>query len=109
MEKNKETIFNKLVRDNMLEIISNNNQEYLYHIATEEEYKEKLLEKLQEEVKEFILEKNEEELGDILEVLEQIILTFNFNKETVFNNKKLKSEKRGMFKRKIILEIVYDK
>ena len=46
---NKEIVYNKLVRDNILEIISNNNQKSSYHIATDEEYKNKLLEKLQEE------------------------------------------------------------
>ena len=62
----KEIIYNKLVRDNILEIISCNNQKSSYHIATDEEYKNKLLEKLQEEISEFIASKNEEELADIL-------------------------------------------
>ena len=77
---NKKIVYNKLVRDNILEIISNNNQKSSYHIATDEEYKNKLLEKLQEEVCEFITDKNEEELADIFEVIEHIITAFNFNK-----------------------------
>ena len=32
----KEIIYNKLIRDNILEIISNNNQKSSYHIATDE-------------------------------------------------------------------------
>ena len=32
---NKEIVYNKLVRDNILEIISNNNQKSSYHIATD--------------------------------------------------------------------------
>ena len=56
---NKEIVYNKLVRDNILEIISNNSQKSNYHIATDEEYKNKLLEKLQEEVCEFITDKND--------------------------------------------------
>ena len=35
----KKLFYNKLVRDNILEIISNNNQKSSYHIATDEEYK----------------------------------------------------------------------
>ena len=81
----KEIIYNKLVRDNILEIISCNNQKSSYHIATDEEYKNKLLEKLQEEISEFIIDKNEEELADIFEVIEHIITALNFNKEIIFS------------------------
>lgn len=103
----KETIFNKLVRDNILEVISKNNQEYTYHVATDEEYKLKLLEKLQEEVQEFILEQNEEELGDILEVIDYIISMFQLDKESIFKTKKDKNNKLGGFNKKIILESVF--
>ena len=71
---NKKIVYNKLVRDNILEIISNNNQKSSYHIATDEEYKNKLLEKLQEEVYEFITDKNEEELADIFKLLNILLL-----------------------------------
>ena len=104
----KEIIYNKLVRDNILEIISCNNQKSSYHIATDEEYKNKLLEKLQEEISEFIIDKNEEELADIFEVIEHIITTFNFNKEKIFEIKEQKAEKNGKFRKKIILEKVFN-
>lgn len=71
---NKEIVYNKLVRDNILEIISNNNKKSSYHIATDEEYKNKLLEKLKEEVCEFITDKNEEELADIFKLLNILLL-----------------------------------
>lgn len=104
----KEIIFNKLVRDNMLQIISDNKQEYSYHIANIEEYKIKLLEKLQEEIQEFIIERNEEELGDVFEVIEHIIINFNLNKENILKMKEKKAQKRGKFNNRIILESVYD-
>ena len=104
----KEIIYNKLVRDNILEIISYNNQKSSYHIATDEEYKNKLLEKLQEEMSEFIASKNEEELADIFEVIEHIIITFNFNKEKILEIKEQKSEKNGKFRKRIILEKVFN-
>ena len=104
----KEIIYNKLVRDNILEIISNNNQKSNYHIATDEEYKNKLLEKLQEEVCEFITDKNEEKLADIFEVIEHIITAFNFNKEKISEIKEKKVEKNGKFNKKIILEKVFN-
>lgn len=105
----KETVYNKLVRDNILEIITDNHQEYRYHIATDDEYKIKLLEKLQEEVQEFIETKNIEEMSDIFEVIENIIITFELNKEVILKIKEKKAEKRGKFNKKIILESVYEK
>ena len=104
----KEIIYNKLIRDNVLEIISNNNQKSSYHIATDEEYKNKLLEKLQEEVCEFTTDKNEEELADIFEVIEHIITAFNFNKEKILEIREKKAEKNGKFSKKIILEKVFN-
>ena len=104
----KEIIYNKLVRDNILEIISYNNQKSSYHIATDEEYKNKLLEKLQEEIYEFITDKNEEELADIFEVIEHIVTTFNFNKERILEIKEKKAEENGKFNKKIILEKVFN-
>ena len=104
----KEIIYNKLIRDNILEIISNNNQKSSYHIATDEEYKNKLLEKLQEEVCEFTTDKNEEELADIFEVIEHIITAFNFNKEKILEIREKKAEKNGKFSKKIILEKVFN-
>ena len=104
----KEIIYNKLVRDNIPEIISYNNQKSSYHIATDEEYKNKLLEKLEEEISEFITDKNEEELADIFEVIEHIITTFNFNKEKIFEIKESKAKKNGKFRKKKILEKVFN-
>ena len=105
---NKEIVYNKLVRDNIPQIISSNNQKSSYYIATDEEYKNKLLEKLQEEVCEFITDKNEEELADIFEVIEHIITAFNFNKEKISEIKEKKVEKNGKFNKKIILEKVFN-
>ena len=102
----KEIIYNKLIRDNILEIISNNNQKSSYHIATNEEYKNKLLEKLQEEICEFITDKNEEELADILEVIEHIITAFN--KKRILEIREKKAKKNGKFNKKIILEKVFN-
>ena len=105
----KRTGYNKLVRDNILEIIADNHQEYTYHIVTDDEYKMKLLEKLQEEVQEFIEAKNMEEMSDIFEVIEHIIIAFNLNKKDILEIKNKKAETRGKFNKKIILESVYEK
>ena len=62
---------------------------------TDEEYKNKLLEKLQEEICEFITDKNEEELADILEVIEHIITAFNFNKKRILEIREKKQKRMG--------------
>ncbi|MGF6907286.1 ClbS/DfsB family four-helix bundle protein [Fusobacterium sp. PH5-44] len=98
--------YNKLVRDNIIDIIKNQNQNCSYHIATDEEYKTKLLEKLLEEVQEFIIEKNEEELADIYEVLDHIIDIFQFDNTKINKIKNEKNLINGKFRKKIILEKV---
>ncbi|MBT7706701.1 nucleoside triphosphate pyrophosphohydrolase [archaeon] len=61
--------YNKLVRDKIPEIIAGNGDTAATHIATDEEYRGKLREKLQEEVNEFLEELDNGELADILEVV----------------------------------------
>lgn len=105
---NNQKIYNKLVRDKILNTIKNNNQNYTYHIADLEEYKIKLLDKLTEEVNEFKVDKNEEEVADILEVIDAIILTYNLSIENIYNIKNFKAKNKGNFKNKIILESTFD-
>ena len=96
--------YNKLVRDKIPEKLKNKGLEYITHIASDEEYNKKLLEKLSEEVNEFLIDKNEEELADILEVIDAIIEYKNFDKENIKKLKQKKKEKNGGFKYKIILD-----
>jgi len=100
--------YNKLVRDKIPEIIKANGEIPITHIADEKEYWEKLKEKLSEEVDEFLEESNEEELADVLEVVDAICEFKKIDKENLENLKKEKSERRGGFKDKIILDEVKD-
>ncbi len=100
--------YNKLVRDKIPEIIKEKGKIPLTHIADDEEYWGKLKEKLSEEVGEFLEDPNEEEFSDILEVLEAIREHQNFSEEQIAEIRKIKAEKRGTFKRKIILDEVKD-
>lgn len=96
--------YNKLVRDKIPEYILNKGGAPITHIATEEEYWQKLKEKLSEEVAEFQEDENAEEYADILEVLEAIS---NYKKFDDFEIKKIKNKKieeRGAFKNRIILD-----
>jgi len=96
--------YNKLVRDNIPEIIKKDNKTPITHIADDKEYWSKLKDKLEEEVDEFLKESTEEELADILEVIYAICDYKKIDKEELEKIRKKKSEKRGSFKKKIILD-----
>jgi len=96
--------YNKLVRDNIPEIIKKENKIPVTHIANDEEFWEKLKEKLQEEVSEFLKNSTEEELADILEVINNICYFKNINKSKLERIRRKKAKERGEFKKRIILE-----
>lgn len=98
--------YNKLVRDKIPEIIEQKGKTPVTHIAGSEEYWQKLKEKLGEEVKEFMDDNNEEELADILEVIYAICDFKKIDKENLELKRIKKSEQRGGFNKKIILDEV---
>lgn len=96
--------YNKLVRDKIPEIIKREGSVPITHTASDDEYWQKLKEKLQEEVDEFKKDSSEEELADILEVVEAICEHRKFDKKELELLRKKKAEERGGFRQKIILE-----
>lgn len=98
--------YNKLIRDKIPEIIKQDNSIPITHIADDEEYWDKLKEKLSEEVNEFLKENTEEELADILEIVYAIRDYKKINPEKLEQIREQKAQKRGGFKKKIILDEV---
>jgi len=98
------TRYNKLVRDKIPDIIKQKKGVPLTHIADNEEYWQKLKEKLQEEIKEFIEAESAEEMADILEVIDAVIDFKKFDRDELQKVKNIKAEERGRFENKIILE-----
>jgi predicted house-cleaning noncanonical NTP pyrophosphatase (MazG superfamily) len=96
--------YDKLVRDKIPEIIRQKGKTPVIHTANDQEYWQKLKEKLAEEVDEFLKSSTEEELADILEVLNTIIDFKKIDKEKLESLRKMKVKQRGGFKYKIILE-----
>ena len=96
--------YNKLVRDKIPQIIKQNGDTPVTHIADNNEYWKKLLEKLQEEVDEFVKDNNENELADILEVVYALGDLLNIDQPALETIRKQKAAKRGGFKDKIILD-----
>lgn len=96
--------YDKLVRDKIPEIIKNNGETPITHIASDEEYQQKLKAKLQEEVNEFLEDSSKEELADILEVIYALCDFYKIDKNELGQLRKDKAEKRGGFKNRIVLD-----
>ena len=97
-------IYNKLVRDNIPEIMIKNGAKPVTKILSDDEYLNELNKKLQEELTEYLLDGNIEELADLEEVLLAILKLKNISLEE-FNKIRIeKVNKRGAFDKKIFLE-----
>ncbi len=99
--------YTKLVRDKIPEIIEADGKKYEIEIASKEEYFELLKQKLIEETEEFMEDENLEELADIMEVLFALAEILEYKEEDLFKKRQDKKEKRGGFKKRIILRKVY--
>ena len=98
--------YNKLIRDKIPAIMTAAGKNFRTHIATDEEYTEKLKEKLLEEINEFLKEPCLEELADILAVLPALLNNLGYSEEQLVEMIDLKSKTRGDFEKRIILETV---
>jgi predicted house-cleaning noncanonical NTP pyrophosphatase (MazG superfamily) len=96
--------YNKLVRDKIPEYIRSRGGNPISHIASGEEYWQKLKEKLLEEFEEFKKDESKEEFADLLEVVDAIGDCKKFNKEEIILIREKKVAERGAFKDRIILD-----
>ena len=96
--------YGKLVRDNIIAIISANGEKPIYHILSDEEYLNELHKKLFEEANEFVENDAPEELADLLEVIYAIAKHKNINMQEVEQIRLNKRDKRGGFEDKIYLQ-----
>ena len=107
-----EKIYNKLVRDNIPEIIKDDNREPITRILSDKEYKEELEKKLLEEYKEVLNTKTSEErieeLADMYEIIDSLAKLENKTINNVSDIAQQKRSERGGFDKKIFLEKVID-
>lgn len=96
-------VYNKLVRDNIPEIIRNNNETPIIKTLSNDEYLRALKSKLQEEVDEFLESNDIAELADILEVVDALSTANNSSLNEVMDIKIRKAKKNGKFENKIFL------
>ena len=101
-------VHNKLVRDNIPEIIKQAGKIPVTHTHPDDEYLSELDQKLNEECSEYQADKNIEELADMLEVMYAIAEARGWSVSELEAVRKSKAEKRGGFKKKIYLEYVED-
>ena len=98
--------YNKLVRDKIPAIIRKKHKVAKTHVASRNEYRKKLYEKLLEEAKEFTKSSEVDELADILEVVYAIAEQKGISKASLESARKKKASQRGGFKKRIILDEV---
>ncbi len=100
-------IYNKLVRDNIPDIIESSNKKCEIEIVDGEELIKLLNEKLQEEVDEYIVSNDIEELADIMEVIHSILHNKGVTIEELETIRLKKKEERGGFSKGIKLLKVF--
>ena len=98
--------YNKLVRDRIPEIIEASGKHCVCSILSDEEYLNKLDEKLNEELAEYQESKSLEELADLLEVIRAVAVARGSSYDEVEEIQRNKATKRGGFEKKILLSEV---
>ncbi|WP_135854157.1 nucleoside triphosphate pyrophosphohydrolase [Halorussus salinus] len=100
------TEYDKLVRDDIPEIIRANDERPVTHVAEGDEYRERLREKLFEEAAEFRESGDPEELADVLAVVAAIRDAEGFDAEEIDRLREEKADERGGFEDGVVLERV---
>ncbi len=102
--------YNKLVRDNIPNIIKENGEEPIYHILNDEEYWNALLKKDTEELEEVKEAESKDEilkeLGDKLELIRAMAEYQGFTLEDVIKQADKKRQTNGDFQKRLFLETV---
>lgn len=100
--------YNKLVRDNIPEIIKKRGAKPITRVLDDKEYIDQLFDKLIEEIDEFDEDRNAEELADIFEVLSALGSALGIKGDQLKKARLKKATTRGTFKKRIFLEKVVD-
>ena len=98
--------YNKLIRDKIPEIIESSGKKCDVEVMDDETYIAYLDKKLNEELAEYQADKSLEELADLLEVMYAVAEARGYSVENLENVRKQKAEKRGGFKKKLLLKSV---
>ena len=97
------TVYNKLVRDRIPEMIRAQGETPLTRVLGDVEYTAMLEAKLDEEVREYHSDRNLEELADILEVVYALAENMGYTRQELESAYDRKHETRGGFRERIYL------
>lgn len=101
--------YNKLVRDRILEILTEKGVKFNSRIMGDEEYKKELLQKVVEEAQEVLVAIDDpmeliKELADLNEVIEAVVIAYELDETEIQKVKQERRDSRGGFEKKIFLE-----
>lgn len=96
-------VYEKLVRDNIPEIMIANGAKPVTRVLDEQEYLQELNKKILEEVNEYLQDGSVEELADIQEVMNAILNVKGVSQEDFEKIRTQKVKKRGAFNKRIYL------
>ena len=100
----KKTVYYKLVRDRIPEIIEQAGQVCSCSVLSDEDYLKMLDEKLNEELAEYQESKSMEELADLLEVMHAVAAARGSSIDEVEQIRKEKAAERGGFAKRVLLQ-----
>jgi predicted house-cleaning noncanonical NTP pyrophosphatase (MazG superfamily) len=98
--------YDKLIRDDIPEIIRENGEEAICEEVEGAEYKAYLEEKLREETEEYFEDQDVDELADVLEVVYALSRVEGVTKDKLEETRKQKRKDRGGFEEGIVLKQV---
>jgi predicted house-cleaning noncanonical NTP pyrophosphatase (MazG superfamily) len=99
--------YDKLVRDRIPEIIETNGERCTVRTLTDEEYAQRLDEKLAEELAEYRENGDVEELVDLIELVRAIVAQQGMSWDEFERMREHKATERGGFRNRLLLEAVF--
>lgn len=102
----KETVYHKLVRDRIPDIIAAKGDTAQFSILSDDKYLEMLDDKLLEEANEYLEDGEIMELADLLEVIYAMLEVKGLTMDELEQMRKQKAAQNGGFQRKLLLEKV---
>ncbi|MDO5152817.1 MAG: nucleoside triphosphate pyrophosphohydrolase [Eubacteriales bacterium] len=107
-EMKKRTVYNKLVRDKIPEIVEASGNTCVTEILSYDAYIRALDNKLNEELAEYLQSKSLEELADLLEVMDAVVKARGYTWDDLTRVRKEKRVHRGGFDKRIFLKEVIE-
>lgn len=100
--------YDKLIRDRIPEIIRVSGRQCVCRVMEQQEYLERLDQKLPEELNEYLESGSLEELADLTEVIHAVVRARGYTLTQLEQARADKARDRGGFEKRLLLEAVLD-